>query len=66
MKICINRESDSILTHTHSSSAHERERGQAHTREREKLSKIIFILLGFTFATGAHSISEEVTGFSAL
>ena len=43
-----------------------RERGQAHTREREKLAKIIFILLGFTFATGAHSISEEVMGFSPL
>ena len=41
-----------------------RERGQARTREREKLSKIIFILLAFTFATGAHSISEEVAGFS--
>ena len=35
-------------------------------RERERLSKIIFILLGFTFATGAYSISEEVTGFSNL
>ena len=30
------------------------------------MSKIIFILLGFTFATGAHSISEEVAGFSPL
>ena len=45
-----------------------RERGLARTseREREQLSKIIFILLGFTFATGAHSISEEVAGFSPL
>ena len=43
-----------------------RERGQAHTREREKPSKIIFILLGFTFATGAHSISEKVMGFFPL
>ena len=33
---------------------------------REKLSKIIFIILGFTFAIGAHSISEEITGFSPL
>ena len=27
------------------------------------MSKIIFVSLGFTFAIGAHSISEEVAGF---
>ena len=43
-----------------------RERGQARSREREKLSKIIFIFLGFTFSTSAHSISEEFIGFSPL
>ena len=43
-----------------------RERGQAHIREIEKLSKIIFILLVFTFATSAHSISKEVIGFSPV
>ena len=32
-------------------------------REREQLSEITFVLLGFTFAIGAHSISEEVAGF---
>ena len=26
----------------------------------------MFILLGFTFSIGAHSISEEVAGFSPL
>ena len=35
-------------------------------REREQLSKIIFVSLGFTFAIGAHSISEEVVGFYPL
>ena len=43
-----------------------RERGQARTREIEKLSKIIFILFGFTFVIGGHSISEEFMGFSPL
>ena len=45
-----------------------RERGLARTseREREQLSNIIFILLGFTFATGSHSISEEFTRFYPL
>ena len=52
-------------THTHSSIEHEGEDKLAQGRE-EKLSKIIFILLGFTFATSAHSISEEVTRFSPL
>ena len=35
-------------------------------REREQLSEIIFISLGFTFSFGAHSISKEVVGFSPL
>ena len=42
------------------------ERGSAHTSERDQLSNIIFMFWGFTFATGAHSISEEVAGFSPL
>ena len=45
------------------------ERGEALSRERErerKLLEIIFMFLGFTVAIGAHSISEEVAGFSPL
>ena len=42
------------------------ERSGACISEREQLSKIIFVFLGFTFAIGVHSISEEVGGFSAL
>ena len=42
------------------------ERGSASTSERDQLSEIIFMFLGFTFAIGAHSISEEVVGFSPL
>ena len=42
------------------------ERGSGGTSERDQLSEIIFMFLGFTFATGAHSISEEVAGFSPL
>ena len=42
------------------------ERGSAGTSERDQLSEIIFMFSGFTFATGAHSISEEVAGFSPL
>ena len=38
----------------------------AQVRDREKLSEIIFVSLGFTFAIGAHSISEEVAGFFPL
>ena len=34
-------------------------------REMEAV-EIIFIFLGFTAAIGAHSISEEVAGFSPL
>ena len=42
------------------------ERRGARTSEREQLSKIIFVFLGFNFSIGAHSISEEVAGFSPL
>ena len=36
-------------------------------REREReVIEIIFMFLGFTAAIGAHSISEEVAGFSPL
>ena len=42
------------------------ERGSGGTSERDQLSEIIFIFLGFTFTTGAHSISKEVLGFSPL
>ena len=42
------------------------ERGSVGTSERDHLSEIIFMFLGFSFATGAHSISEEVAGFSPL
>ena len=35
-------------------------------REREQLSEIIFVLLGFTFAIGAHSISKEVVFLSLM
>ena len=42
------------------------ERGSVGTSERDWLWEIIFIFSGFTFSTGAHSISEEVAGFSPL
>ena len=42
------------------------ERGIVGTSERDQLSKIIFMSFGFTVAIGAHSISEEVVGFSPL
>ena len=35
-------------------------------RERTKLWISSFLFLGFTAAIGAHSISEEVAGFSPL
>ena len=36
-------------------------------REREReVVEIIFMFSGFTVAIGAHSISEEVAGFSPL
>ena len=42
------------------------EKGSAGTSERGQLLKIIFMFSGFIFAIGAHSISEEVAGFSPL
>ena len=42
------------------------ERGSAGTSERDQLSEIIFMFLGFTFSIGAHFIFEEVAGFSPL
>ena len=42
------------------------ERGSAGAGERDQLSKIIFMFSCFTFATGVHSIFEEVAGFSPL
>ena len=42
------------------------ERESAGISERDQLSEIIFIFLGFTVAIGAHSISKEVVGFSPL
>ena len=42
------------------------ERGSAETSERDQMSEIIFMFSGFTFPIGAHSISEEVVGFSPL
>ena len=42
------------------------ERGSAGTSERDQLSEIIFMFSGFTATIGAHSISEEVVGFSPL
>ena len=36
------------------------ERRSAGTSERDQLLEIIFMFLGFTFATSAHSIFEEV------
>ena len=42
------------------------ERRSAGTSERDQLLEIIFMFLGFTFATSAHSISKEVAGFSPL
>ena len=44
------------------------ERGEALSSERERttVEDHLFYLLGFTVAIGAHSISEEVVGFSPL
>ena len=43
------------------------ERGGARTSERERIVvEDHLCVLGFTFAIGAHSISEEVSGFSPL
>ena len=54
------------IYHIHTQLGHMSERGSVGTRERDQLSEIIFMFLGFTFATGAHSIFEEVAGFSPL
>ena len=43
------------------------ERGEALSSERKNsCSRSCFLSLGFTAAIGAHSISEEVVGFSPL
>ena len=42
------------------------ERGSVGTSEGDQLSEIIFMFLGFNFATGAHFISKEVVGFYPL
>ena len=43
------------------------EREGAEIRERDNCcQKTIFVFSGFTFAIGAHSISEDVAGFSPL
>ena len=42
------------------------ERGSASTSERDQLSEILFMSLGFTATIGAHSMPEEVVGFSPL
>ena len=39
------------------------ERGSAGTSERDQLSEIIFMFLGFTASIGGHSVSEEFVGF---
>ena len=45
----------------------EREVVLSSEREREReVVEIIFMFLGFTATIGAHSISEEVAGFSPL
>ena len=63
----INREWDSLFeTHTHSTVAHEWDRSISHKGEREQLSEIIFVSLGFNFDFGSHSIFEENAGYSPL
>ena len=42
------------------------ERGSAGKSEIDQLLEIILMFSGFTFANGAHSISEEFVGFSPL
>ena len=54
------------LLHTLTQLGHMSERGSVGTREREQMLEIIFLSFGFTVAIGAHSISEEVAGFSPL
>ena len=56
-----------ISTHTLTQLGCMSEREGAGIRERDNCcQKIIFVFSGFTFAIGAHSISEEVAGFSPL
>ena len=57
-----------ISTHIHSLTQLRRmsERESVSTSERDQLLEIIFMFSGFTFATGAHSIFEEVARFSPL
>ena len=43
-----------------------REEKLSQVREREQSWRSSFLSLGFTAAIGAHSISEEVAGFSPL
>ena len=43
-----------------------REEKLSQVREREQLWRSSFLSLGFIAAIGAHSISEEVAGFSPL
>ena len=52
-------------THTHSLGRMS-EGGEALSSEREQLWRSSFLSLGFTAAIGAHSLSEEVVGFSPL
>ena len=54
-------------THTHSL-GHMIERGEALSgvSERTRCGDHLFYFSGFTAAIGAHSISEEVAGFSPL
>ena len=54
-------------THTHSLGCMSERREALLVREREtEVVEIIFMFLGFTAAIGAHSIFEEVVGFSPL
>ena len=62
----INRELASLFeTHTLTQLGRMSERGSANTSERD-LSEIISMFSSFNFSISAHSISEEVAGFSPL
>ena len=54
------------MSHTLTQLGRMSERGSVGTSERDQVLETIFMFSGFTFATGAHSISEEVVGFSPL
>ena len=61
------RLSSFLQTHTLTQLGRMSERGSAHTSERENSYwRSSFLSLGFTAAIGAHSISEEIAGFSPL